>query len=72
MIAGVVVGALLALGPREDFCEGFEDGWESVVGSAYSAPFCPFMPHDAHDAPYRVGMREGVKAACRRHPERCR
>lgn len=60
--------ALWTGGSADRFCDGFEDGWESVVNVI--APACP-APSGTTGNTYNDGFREGVKAACRRHPNRC-
>lgn len=74
----LIVSVALALSPesgvvasdRRRYCEGFEDGWESVL-EHYATPFCPFTPYDAGPNYYASGFRDGVRKACRDHPERC-
>lgn len=64
--------ALTLTSPQQEFCRGFEEGFRSVAGQNVIVPICPIAPIAApNQTPYSLGIRQGVRAACQRYPNRC-
>lgn len=49
---------------HDDFCAGFEVGWQTVVGTGLSVPLVPLVPLTPLDStPFLEGVKAGLEAA---------
>ena len=47
---------------REDFCDGFQEGWKTVKGEMSVVPICPIAPiTPLGSTPYREGLKAGMQ-----------
>lgn len=52
-----------AFAQRDEFCDGFEEGWKTVKGSLTIVPICPVAPvTPVGSTAYREGLKAGVRA----------
>ena len=54
------------LADRNQYCEGFSEGYKAIKGDTAAAPWCPPMPPiPPGGTAYREGIRAGIKMAAR-------
>lgn len=76
----VVPSALAQLGTtqsgsaqQDEFCAGYVEGYKSIAGAYAIVPSCPFWPSTPFGSThFREGIKEGIKAACKAYPNKCR
>lgn len=63
----------LAFADQNEFCAGFEEGYRSIAGSIVIVPICPIAPiTPIGSTDFREGIKAGIRAACKKYPDKCR
>lgn len=64
LAATVVLGATQIAYAKDEFCEGFEEGYKSIKGDIFPVPFCPLAPPTPlGSTDFREGIKAGIRAA---------
>jgi len=64
LLVVIALGASLAWADQQDFCDGFAEGYLSIMGSIAVVPVCPVWPvAPAGSTDFREGLKAGMRAA---------
>ena len=64
LVSFVIVGAEDVFADRDEFCQGFEEGYKSIMGDLVVVPVCPVEPvTPVGSTSFREGIKAGIKAA---------
>lgn len=84
IVSIVLVSLIFSINPsqaattqeKEEFCEGFEQGFKSIKGRHASVPRCPsYIGMPKYNSSYsEMGAEEGAEKACKMYPNdnKCR